>query len=150
MEATTLHDDIAIAVLEGQAIPSSALANNLSPRQVEAIVNLYCRRANPAAFRALQPGRYLLGLRISELRLHRNHFLHSRPASEPIAPSSSIWCLPGVPTITLVGFYEGSIDTIDDLVNTPITTLSRLPKVGPDGLRKTMAALRLQGFAEPE
>ena len=82
------------------------------------------------------------------VRFHRHHFLPSRPASEPITPSSSIWCLPGVPTVTLVGFYEGGIDTIDDLVGTPIKSLSRLPKVGPEGLRKTTAALRLMGLGE--
>ena len=149
MEATQLLDDIAIAVLDGQAIRACASANSLSPRQVEAIVNHYCRLANPAAFRALQPGRYFVDLRVSELRLHRHHFLPSRPASEPITPSSSISCLPGVPTVTLGGFYDGGIDTIDDLIRTPMKTLSRLPKVGPEGLRKTTVALRSLGFAEP-
>jgi len=149
VEATQRLDDIAIAVLDGQVIRAGAWANRLSPRQVEAIVNQYCRRANPVAFRALQPGRYFVDLRVSELRLHRHRFLPCRPASEPITPSDSVWCLPGVPTVTLGGFYDGGIDTIDDLVRTPMKTLSRLPKVGPEGLRKTTAALRSLGFAEP-
>ena len=150
MESAELIDDIAIAVLDGQAITACASAHSLSPRRVEAIVNHYCRRANPAAFRTLQPGRYFEDLRVSELRLHRHHFLPSRPGSEAMTPSSSIWCLPGVPTVTLGGFYDSGINTIDDLISTPMKALTRLPKVGPEGLRKTIAALRLLGFAEPQ
>lgn len=142
VEATRLLDDIAIAVLDGQAIRTCATANGLSPHQVEAVVNLYCRRANPVVFRALQPGRYFVDLRISEPRLQRHHFVPSRPASEPITLSSSIWSLPGVPTVTLGGFYDGGIDTIDDLVTTPIKTLSRLPKVGPERNRRLAAKNR--------
>ena len=149
MDATDFHDDIAIAILNGQGIRACALANSLSPQKVEAIVNHYCLRANPAAFRALQSGRYFERMPVTKLRLHRHHFLPARPATEAITGSSSIWCLPGIPTTTLIGFYDGGIDTIDELVNTPITTLEWLSKVGPEGLRKTKASLRLLGFAEP-
>jgi hypothetical protein len=149
METNQNHDDIAVAVLNGQTVTACASTNRISPGRVEAIVNHYCRRANPAFFRALQPGHYTVNLPVSELRPHRHHFLPCRPASEPITPSSSVWCLPGVPTVTLGGFYDGGIDTVDDLIKTPMEDLKWLPKVGPDGLRKTMEALRSLGFAEP-
>jgi hypothetical protein len=148
MDAKPMFDEISIAVLSGRSIAAVAADHGLSNGQVLTILNNYCRRANPAAVRAMQSGRFLFPLGISVLRKNRDAFLPSRPASAPLTRSSSIWCLPGVPTITLIGMYQAGIDTIDDLQKVPGESLSRLPKVGPDGLSRTVAALRSHGFAE--
>ena len=149
MDVKPLFDEVSIAVLGGQSIATAAATYGLSVPKVKPIVNNYCRRANPAAYRAIQPGRFLSDIGISVLRMNRDRFLPLRPASAPLTKSSSIWCLPGVPGITLSGMYNAGIDTIEDLLKIPVDVLSRLPKVGPDGLRRTVAALRSHGFVEP-
>ena len=148
MEVRPFFDDMSIAVLTGRSAAAAAADFGLSAARVVPILNNYCRRANPRAYRALQPGRFLFDLSISVLRENRHRFLPLRPASAPLTKSSSVWCLPGVPGITLVGMYNAGIDTIEDLLEIPIKALSRLSKVGPDGLSRTLAALRSHGFIE--
>lgn len=148
MEVHPFFDDIAIAVLSGEAIKRAALRNGLSLGRLERILNNYCRRANPVAFRTLQPGRYIVDLPVSILRKHKGSFLPARPASEKIGKSSSIWCLRGVPGITLTGIYQAGINTIEELTTTPVKALFKLPKVGAEGLARIGQALRSQGLAE--
>ena len=135
-------------MLAGQSIATAAADYGLSVPQVKPILNNYCRRANPAAYRSLQPGRRLCDISISVLRVNRNRFLPLPPAFAQLSKWIAIWCLPGVPAITMSGMYDAEIDTIEDLLKIPIKALSRLPKVGPDGFCRTMAALRSHGFVE--
>jgi hypothetical protein len=148
MEVKPHFDEISIGVLTGQSAASVAAEYGVSDCQVVAIVNNYCRRANPAAYRAIQPGRHVSNLCLSVLRQNRDRFLPLRPSSAPLTKSSSVWCLPGVPIITLTGIYEAGIDTVEDLLAIPIEALSRFQKVGPLGLSRTLAALRSSGFSE--
>lgn len=141
-------DEISIAVLTGQSVATAGTEYGVADWQVVPIVNNYCRRANPAAYRTIQPGRHICDLCLSVLRQNRDRFLPLRPGSAPITKSSSIWCLPGISTITLTGIYEAGVDTIEDLLKIPIETLSRFPKVGPHGLSRTLAALRSCGFVQ--
>jgi hypothetical protein len=146
MEVKPVFDEVSIAVLSGQPAATAAADYGLSVSRVVPILNNYCRRANPAAYREIQPGRFLSDLSISVLRENRDRFLPLRPATAELTKSSSVWCLPGVPGITLVGLYDAGIDTIEGLLKIPVEALSSLPKIGSEGLSRTVAALRSHGF----
>lgn len=145
----SLPDDIAIDVLNGRVIKDCASAHGISVERVMRLVNHYCRRTNPAAFRDLQKGRHVIDLAATLLRQNRHHFVMQGLESHTITRDSSIWRLQDVPMITLEGLYESGINTIDDLILTPMPKLNRLNKVGTQGLSKICRALRLLGFDTP-
>lgn len=144
-----LPDDIALEVLNGRVIKNCASAHGISVERVIRTVNHYCRRTNPAAFRDLQTGKCTTDLAITVLRDYRHRFLIKGLPTNPITQSSSIWCLLDVPTVTLEGLCESGINTIEDVIVTPMPKLKKLNKVGPQGLSKVCAALRLLGFDAP-
>jgi len=166
----SFHDEISIAVLSGQSIAAVVWEFELpekpnktasvserpthlggfvtpSKQQIPWIVNHYCLRANPTACREVFRHCPLLAASVAALRQSRDHFLPRRPATEPLDGSSSIWCIPDAPGNTIVGLYRSKMDTIDDLMKTPVEEMIWMQRVGVDGLTKVLCSLQAHGFA---
>ena len=84
---------------------------------------------------------------LSKLRQHAQEFFAGAERNEHVDLGSSIWSLPGVPTMTLNALEGNGISTIDKLIHCDKRKLPRLRKMGIFGLRKLNMSLAKFGFS---
>ena len=104
-------------------------------------------KSNHDLYRSLRWNKWETCAPLSKLRQHAQEFFAGAERNVQINLDSSIWTLPGVPTMTLNALEENGISTIDKLIRCDKHKLSRLRKMGKFGLQKLNISLEKFGFS---
>ncbi len=137
---------VALSILKGESLRSCARHNSISEHKCRSIVNNYCSRSDHDLYSSLRWNQWETCTPLFKLRQHAQDFIVGAGRNEHINSRSSIWALPGVPTMTLNALEESEISTIDKLIQCDTRKLVRLRKIGKYGLRKLNTSLAEFGF----
>jgi hypothetical protein len=147
----TKQTKVAIAVLRGATIPSTAKGYRISQLNCKRMVNIYCARSDRPLFDELRDDPYgNFEVPLNKLREHAETFIIKSRCNDggqiKINEQSSIWDLPDVQTLTLTALWERDVKTIADLLKHDKRKLLRMPKLGKIGLKQLENVLERHGF----
>jgi len=119
---------VARSILKGESLKNCARRNRISEHKCRSIVNNYCSKSDHDLYNSLRWNKWETCVPLCKLRQHAHAFFAGAERNEQVDLGSSIWSLPGVPTMTLNALEENGISTIDKLIQYDKRKLQRLRK----------------------